>query len=66
MHVEEMRMLRWMCGHTRAIKLGMRLLEGGSGLVVDKSRRDDLAHLHRDMTLDRKEWRSHIKVEVFH
>ncbi|KAG5616400.1 hypothetical protein H5410_016224 [Solanum commersonii] len=33
MHVAEMRMLRWMCGHTRAIRLGTRLSgRSGSGL----------------------------------
>ncbi|KAG5619478.1 hypothetical protein H5410_019302, partial [Solanum commersonii] len=94
LHVAEMRMLRWMCGHTRAIRLGMRLSgEGRSGPVVDKLRGEarwfghvrrrsrgamrravaikgaeegqDLAQLHitEDMALDRKEWRSRIKVE---
>ncbi|KAG5619034.1 hypothetical protein H5410_018858 [Solanum commersonii] len=113
MHVAEMRMLRWMCGHTRSDKIRNEIIREKVGVasVVDKLRkarlrwfghvkrrgadspvrrceglvvegtrkgrgrpkkywgeviRQDLAQLHltEDMTLDRKEWRSCIKVEV--
>ncbi|WMV35375.1 hypothetical protein MTR67_028760 [Solanum verrucosum] len=113
MHVAEMRMLRWMCGHTRSDKIRNEVIREKVGVasVVDKLRearlrwsghvkrrsadapvrrcevmvvegtrrgrgrpkkyweeviRQDLAMLHitEDMTLDRKEWRSRIKVEV--
>ncbi|KAL3351497.1 hypothetical protein AABB24_019876 [Solanum stoloniferum] len=112
MHVAEMRMLRWMCGHTRSDKIRNEVIREKVGVasVVDKLRearlrwfghvkrrsadapvrrcevmvvegtrrgrgrpkkyweeviRHDLAMLHitEDMTLDRKEWRSRIKVE---
>ncbi|KAG5614626.1 hypothetical protein H5410_014450 [Solanum commersonii] len=112
MHVAEMRMLRWMCGHTRSDKIRNEVIREKVGVtsVVDKLRevrlkwfghvkrrgtdapvrrceglvvegtrrgrgrpkkywgeviRQDLAQLHltEDMTLDRKEWRSRIKVE---
>ncbi|KAL3372146.1 hypothetical protein AABB24_008601 [Solanum stoloniferum] len=112
MHVAEMRMLRWMCGHTRSDKIRNEVIREKVGVasVVDKLRearlrwfghvkrrsadapvrrcevmvvegtrrgrgrpkkyweeviRQDLAMLHitEDMTLDRKEWRSRIKVE---
>ncbi|KAG5604997.1 hypothetical protein H5410_026489, partial [Solanum commersonii] len=97
----DMRMLRWMCGHTRSDKIRNEIIREkvGVAFVVDKLRearlrwfvqvkrqaltpseesargrpkkywgeviRQDLAQLHlaEDMTLDRKEWRSHIKVE---
>ncbi|KAG5580363.1 hypothetical protein H5410_050990 [Solanum commersonii] len=111
MHVAEMRMLRWMCGHTRSDKIRNEVIREKVGVasVVDKLRearlrwfghmkrrgadapvrrceglvvegtqrgrgrpkkywgeviRQDLAQLHltEDMTLDRKEWRSRIKV----
>ncbi|KAG5582110.1 hypothetical protein H5410_052737 [Solanum commersonii] len=111
-HVAEMRMLRWMCGHTRSDKIRNEVIREKVGVasVVDKLRearlrwfghvkrrganapvkrceglvvegtqrgrgrpkkywrkviRQDLAQLHltEDMTLDRKEWRSRIKVE---
>ncbi|WMV56312.1 hypothetical protein MTR67_049697 [Solanum verrucosum] len=113
MQVAEMRMLRWMCGHTRSDKIRNEVIREKVGVasVVDKLRearlrwfghvkrrgadapvrrceglvvegtrrgrgrpkkywgeviRQDLAQLHitEDMTLDRKEWRSRIKVEV--
>ncbi|WMV26024.1 hypothetical protein MTR67_019409, partial [Solanum verrucosum] len=109
----KMRMLRWMCGHTRSDKIRNEVIweKVGVAPVVDKLRearlrwfgyvkrrcadapvrrceglvvegtrrgrgrprkywgeviRQDLAQLHitEDMTLDRKEWRSRIKVEV--
>ncbi|KAG5595319.1 hypothetical protein H5410_036551 [Solanum commersonii] len=112
MHVAEMRMLRWMCGHTRSDKIRNEVIREKVGVapVVDKLRearlrwfghvrrrcvdalvrrceglaikgtrrgrsrpkrywgeviRQDLAQLHitEDMALDRKEWRSRIKVE---
>ncbi|KAG5613275.1 hypothetical protein H5410_024556 [Solanum commersonii] len=112
MHVAEMRMLRWMCGHARSDKIRNEVIREKVGVasVVDKLRearlrwfghvkrqcvdapvrrceglvvegmrrvrgrpkkywgkviRQDLAqfHLTEDMTLDRKEWRSRIKVE---
>jgi len=112
LHVAEMRMLRWMCGHTRSDKIRNEVIREKVGVasVVDKLRearlrwfghvkrrsadapvrrceglvvegtrrgrgrpkkywgeviRQDLAQLHitEDMTLDRKEWRSRIKVE---
>ncbi|WMV15452.1 hypothetical protein MTR67_008837 [Solanum verrucosum] len=108
-----MRMLRWMCGHTRSDKIRNEVIREKVGVasVVDKLRearlrwfghvkrrcadaplrrceelvvdgtrrgrgrpkkywgeviRQDLAQLRitEDMTLDRKEWRSRIKVEV--
>ncbi|KAG5614785.1 hypothetical protein H5410_014609 [Solanum commersonii] len=85
MHVAEMRMLRWMCGHTRSDKIRNEVIREKVGVasVVDKAREartemvwtceetghrrpseEDLAQLHliEDMTLDRKEWRSRIKV----
>ncbi|KAG5600808.1 hypothetical protein H5410_032178 [Solanum commersonii] len=111
MHVAEIRMLRWMCGHTRSDKIRNEVIREKVGVasVVDKLRearlrwfghvkrrgadapvrrceglvvegtrrgrgrpkkywgeviRQDLAQLHltEDMTLDRKEWRSRIKV----
>ncbi|KAG5594321.1 hypothetical protein H5410_035553 [Solanum commersonii] len=111
LHVAEMRMLRWMCGHTRSDKIRNEVIREKVGVasVVDKLRearlrwfghvrrrgadapvrrceglvvedtrrgrgrpkkywgeviRQDLAQLHltEDMTLDRKEWRSRIKV----
>ncbi|KAG5629018.1 hypothetical protein H5410_000735 [Solanum commersonii] len=100
LHVAEMRMLRWMCGHTRSDKIRNEVIREKVGVasVVDKLRevrqmvwtceeagaaprrgrgrpkkywgeviRQDLVQLHltEDMTLDRKEWRSRIKVEVF-
>ncbi|WMV41945.1 hypothetical protein MTR67_035330 [Solanum verrucosum] len=113
MHVAEMRMLRWMCGHTRSDRIRNEVIREKVGVasVVDKLRearlrwfghvkrrcvdapvrrceglvvegtrrgrgrpkkywgeviRQDLAQLRLtvDMTLDRKEWRSRIKVEV--
>ncbi|WMV12452.1 hypothetical protein MTR67_005837 [Solanum verrucosum] len=113
MHVAEMRMLRWMCGHTRSDKIKNEVVREKVGVasVVDKLRearlrwfghvkrrcadahvrrceglvvegtqrgrgrpkkywgeviRQDLAQLHitEEMTLDRKEWRSRIKVVV--
>ncbi|KAG5592657.1 hypothetical protein H5410_043171 [Solanum commersonii] len=88
MHVAEMRMLRWMCGHTRSDKIRNEVIQEKVGVasVVDKAKdrdegtwrvrgrpkkywgeviRQDLAQLHltEDMTLDKKEWRSRIKVE---
>ncbi|KAG5613703.1 hypothetical protein H5410_013527, partial [Solanum commersonii] len=112
MHVAEMRMLRWMCGHTRSDKIRNEVIREKVGVasVVDKLRearlrwfghvkrwcadapvrrceglvvegkrrgrgrpkkywgeviRQDLAQLHltEDMTLDKKEWRSRIRVE---
>ncbi|KAG5581780.1 hypothetical protein H5410_052407, partial [Solanum commersonii] len=100
MHVADMRMLRWMCGHTRSDKIRNEVIREKVGVasVVDKLRearlrwfghvkrrgadalrrgrgrpkkywgeviRQDLAQLHltEDMNLDRKEWRSRIKVE---
>ncbi|KAL3363598.1 hypothetical protein AABB24_012720 [Solanum stoloniferum] len=112
LHVAEMRMLRWMCGHTRSDKIRNEVIREKVGVasVVDKLRevrlrwfghvkrrctdapvrrseglvvegtrrgrgrpkkywgeviRQDLAQLRitEDMTLDRKEWRSRIKVE---
>ncbi|WMV15276.1 hypothetical protein MTR67_008661 [Solanum verrucosum] len=112
MQVAEMRMLRWMCGHTRSDKIRNEVIREKVGVasVVDKLRearlrwfghvkrrcedapvrrceglvvegtrrgrgrpkkywgeviRQDLAQFHitEDMTLDRKEWRSRIKVE---
>ncbi|KAG5606833.1 hypothetical protein H5410_028325 [Solanum commersonii] len=112
MHVAEMRMLRWMCWHTRSDKIRNEVIREKVGVasVVDKLReaklrwfghvkrrctdapvrrceglaiegtrrgrgrpkkywgeviRQDLAQFHitEDMTLDRKEWRSRIKVE---
>ncbi|KAL3363599.1 hypothetical protein AABB24_012720 [Solanum stoloniferum] len=114
LHVAEMRMLRWMCGHTRSDKIRNEVIREKVGVasVVDKLRevrlrwfghvkrrctdapvrrseglvvegtrrgrgrpkkywgeviRQDLAQLRitEDMTLDRKEWRSRIKVEGF-
>ncbi|KAG5591071.1 hypothetical protein H5410_041585 [Solanum commersonii] len=111
MHVAEMRMLRWMCGHTRSDRIRNEVIREKVGVasVEDKLRearlrwfghvkrrsadapvrrcevmvvegtrrgrgrpkkyweeviRQDLAMLHitEDMTLDRKEWRSRIKV----
>ncbi|KAH0755077.1 hypothetical protein KY290_025347 [Solanum tuberosum] len=111
MHVAEMRMLRWMCGHTRSDRIRNEVIREKVGVasVVDKLRearlrwfghvkrrsadapvrrcevmvvegtrrgrgrpkkyweeviRQDLTMLHitEDMTLDRKEWRSRIKV----
>ncbi|KAG5576666.1 hypothetical protein H5410_056800, partial [Solanum commersonii] len=110
--LKEMRMLRWMCGHTRSDKIRNEVIREKVGVatVVDKLRearlkwfghvkrrgadapvrrceglvvegtwkgrgrpkkywgeviRQDLAqfHLTEDMTLDRKEWRSRIRVE---
>ncbi|KAG5620031.1 hypothetical protein H5410_005249 [Solanum commersonii] len=112
MHVAEMRMLGWMCGHTMSDKIRNEVIREKVGVasVVDKLRearlrwfghvkrrcadtpvrrcegldiegtrrgrgrpkkywgeviRQDMAQLHitKDMTLDRKEWRSRIKVE---
>ncbi|KAG5632518.1 hypothetical protein H5410_004235 [Solanum commersonii] len=112
-HVAEMRMLRWMCGHTRSDKIRNEVIREKVGVasVVDKLRearlrwfghvkrrctdalvrrceglvvegtrrgrgrhkkywreviRQDLAQLHliEDMTLDKKEWRSRIRVKV--
>ncbi|KAL3356212.1 hypothetical protein AABB24_017079 [Solanum stoloniferum] len=112
LHVAEMRMLRWMSGHTRSDKIRNEVIREKVGVspVVDKLRevrlrwfghvkrrcadapvrrceglvvegtqrgrgrprkyweeviRQDLAQLHitEDMTLDRKKWRSRIKVE---
>ncbi|KAG5607135.1 hypothetical protein H5410_028627 [Solanum commersonii] len=82
----EMRMLRWMCGHTRSDKIRNEVIPGKVGVasVVDKLREARLrwfGHVkrrrrrpmglgspspYRDMTLDRKEWRSRIKVEEPH
>ncbi|KAG5610072.1 hypothetical protein H5410_021353 [Solanum commersonii] len=112
MHVAEMRMLRWMCGHTRSDKIRNEVIREKVGVasVVDKLRearlrwfghvkrrcadnpvrkceglvvegtqrgrgrpkkywgeviRQNFAQLHltEDMILDRKEWRSRIRVE---
>ncbi|KAG5571733.1 hypothetical protein H5410_061499 [Solanum commersonii] len=112
MHIAEMRMLRWMCEHTRSDKFRNEVIweKVGVASVVDKLRearlrwfghvkrrcadapvrrceglamkgtrrgrgkpkkywgeviRQDFDQLHitEDMTLDRKEWRSRIKVE---
>ncbi|KAL3372890.1 hypothetical protein AABB24_005089 [Solanum stoloniferum] len=112
LHVAEMRMLRWMSGHTKSDKIRNEVIREKVGVspVVDKLRevrlrwfghvkrrcadapvrrceglvvegtqrgrgrprkyweeviRQDLAQLHitEDMTLDRKKWRSRIKVE---
>ncbi|KAG5578791.1 hypothetical protein H5410_049418 [Solanum commersonii] len=71
MRVAEMRMLRWMCGHTRSDKIRNEVIlrRWEWPLVVDKPREatemTDLARLHltEDMTLDRKEWRSRIKAD---
>ncbi|KAG5590370.1 hypothetical protein H5410_040884, partial [Solanum commersonii] len=89
MHVVEIRILRWMCGHTRSDKIRNEVIREKrrgadapvrrcEGLVVEGTQRgrgrpkkywgevirQDLAQLHltEDMTLDRKEWRSRIKV----
>ncbi|KAG5618020.1 hypothetical protein H5410_017844 [Solanum commersonii] len=68
----KMRMLRWMCGHTRSDKIRNEVIPEKVGVasVVDKLRwfghvkrpRQDLAMLHI-MTLDRKEWRSRIRLK---
>ncbi|KAG5593483.1 hypothetical protein H5410_043997 [Solanum commersonii] len=83
MHVAEMRMLRWMCGHTRSDRIRNEVIREKVGVasVVDKARSEaemvwtcekagvgaqaglGSASPYRDMTLDRKEWRSRIKVE---